>query len=210
MPYRVNYPGFDLERERRGRFSPKEYLIHSYEDCFLGLLRDGPWEEQHDAWIGPSAERRDLLILRDPFNLLASRIKSGVGAAPPRRALQIWKQHARQFLGERRYLPRSPVPIAYNAWFQSKSHRRRVAEELGLRFTDAALREVANTAGGSSFDGLRLRRRASQMRVLDRWREMAHDDAYRRLFDAETVRLAEAIFGWSLDPAARLQPKLSA
>jgi hypothetical protein len=193
--YLVNYDGFDLEREQRGKFSPKEYLIYSHEDCYLGTMRGGPWEEQHDAWVGPSAVRRDVLILRDPFNLFASRLKFGIGEVPPARAMQIWKQHARQFLGERRVLPRPPALISYNQWFQDREYRGRIAEELGLRFTDAAFEKVPDTAGGSSFDGLRYRRRASKMKVLDRWREFLRDEEYRSLFDDEVLRLSEAIFG---------------
>lgn len=194
LAYAVNYAGFDLERERGGELSPKDHLIYSHEDCFLGSLRDGPWEAFHDEWVGASAARRDILILRDPFNLFASRRKQGIGVSP-RRAMQIWKQHAREFLGERRVLPRRPVPVSYNHWVRSRDYRRRLAETLGLRFTDARFDEVADTAGGSSFDGLRYRRRASQMKVFDRWRAFADEDDYRRLFDDEAVRLAEAIFG---------------
>jgi hypothetical protein len=194
LPYQVNYADFDLDQERRGVFSKKDYLIYSHEDCFLGLLRDGPWEQCHDAWVGPSALRRDLLILRDPFNLIASRIQSGIGA-PPSLALRMWKQHARQFLGERLYLPRPPVRISYNAWVQQKSYRQRVAEDLGLRFSDAAFQDVPATAGGSSFDGLSFHGSASEMKVLDRWRKFADQDNFWRFFDREVVRLARAIFG---------------
>ncbi|MBW3596641.1 MAG: hypothetical protein KY475_05135 [Planctomycetes bacterium] len=206
--YVANYREFDLEQERRGKQSRKDYLIYSHEDCYLGLLRNGPWEEQHDQWIGPSASRRDILVLRDPFNLFASRIKYGIGEVPPRRAMQIWKQHARQFLGERRPLPRTPVRISYNHWFQDRKYRRSVAQELGLHFTDASFEVVPDTAGGSSFDGLRYRRRASKMKVLDRWRELLGNEEYEQLFDEEVLRLAEAIFG-PLPAAEELQSHAS-
>jgi hypothetical protein len=198
--YRVNYPEFDLERERAGTFSTKDYLVYSYEDCFLGMFRDGPWEDEHDAWLGPSASRRDILILRDPFNLFASRLKTGIGTIPPHTAIRIWKQHARQFLGLRRLLRNSAILISYNQWVSRRSYRRRLAKQLGLRFTDSGIDEVSGTAGGSSFDGMEFRRRASRMKVFDRWKLLADDEAYRRLFDEETIRLSEAIFGPS--PAA--------
>lgn len=200
LPYVANYCCFDWDKERAGKFSAKDYLLHSYEDCFLGMFRHGPWEEQHDVWVGPSASRRDILILRDPFNLFASRLKAGFGRIPPQTVVRMWKQHARQYLGLRSYLPNRTVVISYNRWFSERSYRRQVIEQLGLRFSDRNFHEVSDTAGGSSFDGMRFRRRAAHMKVLDRWRAMADDKDYRRLFDEEILSLAQAAFGHSPAP----------
>lgn len=193
--YQINYDQFDLQAEQQGVHSPKDYLLYSYEDCFLGLLRHAPSEVCHDRWVGPSGQRRDLLILRDPFNLFASRIHFGLDQIPHHRALGIWKQHARDALGIRRYLPASRLWISYNRWVTSERYRREIAGQLGLSFTDAAIDEVADTAGGSSFDGLKHHRNASKMKVLERWREFADDEDYWRLFDEETIRLSTALFG---------------
>lgn len=193
--YQVNYGGFDLQAEQQGLHSRKDHLLHSYEDCFLGLLRHPPSEAQHDAWVGRSARRRDLLILRDPFNLFASRIHFGLDQIPHQRALGIWKQHARDALGIRRYLPSSRMWISYNRWATSERYRRTLADQLSLDFTDEAFDEVPDTAGGSSFDGLAHHGSASKMKVLERWREFADDDDFWQLFDEETVGLATALFG---------------
>lgn len=193
--YQVNYDGFELRAEQQGMHSRKDYLLYSYEDCFLGLLRHRPSEAWHDAWVGPSKARRDLLILRDPFNLFASRIHFGLDQIPHHRALGIWKQHAREALGIRRYLPASRLCISYNRWVTSEQYRREIADQLGLHFTDAAIDEVPTTAGGSSFDGLTHRGNASEMKVLDRWREFANDEDFWRLFDEETIRLSTELFG---------------
>lgn len=201
--YLASYPEFDLQRERSGDFSRKDYLIYSHEDVFLGLLRRGPWEEERDDWVGRSAERRDILILRDPFNLFASRMKAGIGTIPLHTAVRIWKQHAKEFLGRQQTLPEPPVCISYNDWVAKKSYRREAAERLGLTFSDAGRHRVPTTAGGSSFDSLRHRRRASKMRVFDRWKEFFRDDSYRSLFDAQMMDLSETIFG-RLPAAERL------
>jgi len=193
--YQVNYPDFDLGRERSGLFSKKDYLIYSHEDCFLGLLRRGLWEEQHNAWVGASESRRDILILRDPFNLFASRLKCGMAHRSLHTAKRIWKQHAREFLGERPSLPYPRVLISYNEWVRSQSYRRQLAEELGVRFSDRAFGRVDDTAGGSSFDGTRFRCAAAKMKVFDRWRVFLQNEHYRRIFDQEMLRLSEAIFG---------------
>lgn len=192
--FKINYDGFDIDRERAGLFSDKDYLIHSYEDCFLGYACGDRFEADHDAFVGRSARRFDVLVLRDPFNLFASRRKMGVGM-PEATALRIWKQHAREFLGVRRYLRHAPLSISYNRWAACRDYRRAIADRLGLAFTDDGVDEVARCGGGSSFDGLRFDGRARGMPVSERWRHFAADPGYRRLFDRETVDLARAIFG---------------
>lgn len=191
----TNFAEFNLQEEQQGKVSPKDYLLYSYEDCFLGLLNHAPSEVLHDEWMGRSDLRRNLLILRDPFNLFASRMHYGLDQIPHGRAMQIWKQHARDALGARRYLPSSRMFISYNDWVASQSYRQQLAEELGLDFTDSGVDEVPDTAGGSSFDGLRYHRDASRMRVLDRWQEFADDDNYWSLFDDEVIRLSNELFG---------------
>jgi hypothetical protein len=79
-PYIVNYDGFDIAAERRGILSRKAYLLHSYEDCFLGTVNSRSFAVCHEAWVGASCRRVDVLILRDPFNLFASRRKANIGA----------------------------------------------------------------------------------------------------------------------------------
>ena len=67
----------DLDAERDGDFSRKDTLLYNYEDCFLGTVASDAFEENHDAWVGPSGRRTDVLILRDPYNLFASRRRAG-------------------------------------------------------------------------------------------------------------------------------------
>ena len=200
--YRVNYAGFDLAAERRGAFSAKDYLIHSYEDAFLGGVCGGAFEADHDRHVGASARRLDVLVLRDPFNLFASRRRMGFDDRATV-AGRIWKQHAREFLGAGRHLTRAGLPVSYNEWVGSRAYRRRLAERLGLAFTDAGIDSVPRCAGGSSFDGVAFDGRARQMAVFERWRSAADDPRYRALFDPEMVRLAERIFG-AMPGAGRL------
>src|SRR4051794_12463101 len=75
--WRASYEGFEIEAERAGRLSRKDLLIHSYEDTFLGPFKKPEIEARHDAEVGSSGRRIDMLILRDPRNLFASRLASG-------------------------------------------------------------------------------------------------------------------------------------
>lgn len=194
----ANYPEFDLQAERCGRLSRKDLLLFSHEDCFLGMLsRPGPFEERHDVWLGASARRVDVLLLRDPFNLFASRIIGSVGdgGGASATAIRIWKQHAREFLGLRRHLRSDRVLVNYNRWVCDRSYRREVAHALDLEFSDAGRHHVPGVGAGSSFDGRSYDGDAAAMAVLERWRWLECHAHYLRLFDAEMVDLTQGIFG---------------
>lgn len=193
--WRANYD-LDYAAEQAGRFSRKSLLLYNYEDTFLGPLVRSEAEALHDAYVGASARRFDVLVLRDPFNLFASRIRSGLGEVSHAVALRIWKQHASEFLKSRGCLHRHPrVLISFNRWASDPLYRRQIAEALGIRFTDAGFETVPAVARGSSFDGVRFNGAASNMLLNDRWKHYADDQDYVRLFDARTVELSEAVFG---------------
>ncbi|MFU8816709.1 MAG: hypothetical protein ACNA7W_15280 [Pseudomonadales bacterium] len=192
---RANYADFDLQREQRGRFSSKDLLIYSHEDCFLGSLRKREAEAQHDLWLGRSRRRLDVLLLRDPFNLFASRLKAQLQPGNHATALRIWKQHAREFLGLGRHLGADRVVVSYNRWVRDHEYRRDLAELLELEFTDAGRLEVPQVASGSSFDGLKFHGRAADMAVTERWRWLDQFFCPSELFDAQTLELGERIFG---------------
>jgi len=98
-PHRVNYRGFRAAREARGHLSYKDLLVHSYEDIFLRGLRRDAAGAHRDRRVGRSRRRIDLLIVRDPFNLFASRLASRIGHVTLATAGRIWCQHAREYLG---------------------------------------------------------------------------------------------------------------
>jgi hypothetical protein len=191
----VNYDDFDLDAELRGEFSNKDLLVYSHEDCFLGTIARGPFEDNHDSMVGPSLHRTDVLILRDPFNLFASRLRAGFGEVSNETALRIWKQHAREFLGIRHYLKQHRVLINYNRWATERGYRREVADELGLDFSDSSRHHVPAAGNGSSFDGRRYNGYASRMKALERWTHFAHSEHYAALFDDEVHTLSQRIFG---------------
>lgn len=203
LPYVVNYPEFNWTYERNGKFSPKDLLIYSYEDSFLGYVCHPLFEQHHDQWVGPSRRRYDVLILRDPFNLFASRLHAGFSQISLLTTARIWKQHAREFLGQRRYLNQPRILINYNRWATEPAYRQQLTAQIGLPFTDAGIHTVPQTAGGSSFDGLRYNGAAGRMKVLERWKAYQADPSYRRLFEPAVVELSEQIFG-SLPGAAAL------
>jgi len=194
VPFVVNYPGFSLEDEREGRFSRKDLLLYSYEDSFLRHVFSRELDKRHDTWVGPSARQFRIILLRDPFNLFASRLQMGA-IQTPHTAVRLWKQHARRFLRLRKRGGENELAISYNEWVQSARYRESLAARLDIPFTDAGLDTVSSCAGGSSFDGHRFDGRGRQMPVFDRWRSFRDDSRYRALFDEEVIALSDAAFG---------------
>jgi len=199
-PFETNIPDFEFEAAGAGRHQRRAWLIHSYEDVFLRKLA----ETRETPGVGRSRDRTDLLILRDPFNLFASRRRFGLfsqdsGVASyivtPRTAVRIWKQHAKQFLRRRRILKGRVITVSYLAWTKSFAYRKALADQLGLSFSDAGFGFVPDTAGGSSFDKRTCLGRPQAMKVHERWKHYAHDPSFLELFDDEMLELCREIFG---------------
>jgi hypothetical protein len=195
----ANFSDFDPAAEAAGRPAPKDHLVLSMEDSFLAHAFGPEATRLQDAGVGPSAERLDVVVLRDPYNLFASRLKVPEQVLPPPLALRIWKQHARACLGlGRTRLPNRTLFAGFGRWAADPGYRRLLAAQLGLAFTDAGREEILACAGGSSFDGTAYQGRAGEMAVGERWRRVADDPrlgpAYRALFDVETHALAARCF----------------
>lgn len=191
-------------QEAAGRHSKREFLLYNYEDQTPAQVATAETEANRDRWVGRSGRRLDMLILRDPFNLLASKLRWAYGERyqPSVDSLfatrDAWKAHCREYLGDTSYLP-SRCSVSYNAWFSDPSYRRSLADTLGVECTDRGLQQVARwgpTVWGDSFDGLTYDGRAAEMRVLDRWRVYEDDPTFLRLVDdEELVALSARAFG---------------
>ncbi|WP_373057498.1 hypothetical protein [Zunongwangia sp. H14] len=213
--YRTNIPDFDLQQEQAGKFSKKDYLLYNHEDCFLGPLQKTEKNGLDEHWLGASAIKKDILILRDPFNLFASRIKAGLlrghypghGGKPisVKTLQRIYKQHAREFL-DNKYLQHK-VLVNYNSWTSNREYRREISNELEIPFSDEGFKEVSNVAGGSSFDGTLYSGQAQKMNLHDRWKKFAGDKEFWQMFDAEMVDLCIKIFG-KIPPVAFAEANL--
>ncbi|MFL5897100.1 MAG: hypothetical protein ACJ76D_01340 [Solirubrobacterales bacterium] len=202
--WRALYEGFEIDAEGDGRLSRKDLLIHSYEDTFLGPFKKPENEGRHDEWVGTSRRRVDLLILRDPRNLFASRLASGYGWLEDELVARVWSQHAREFLGRRRNLRQERLMVSYNEWVTSVEYRREVAAALGLEFDDRGAHKVPAAAGGSSFDGTAYDGRAEEMPVLRRWHRFVGDERFHRMLTPEVLELSDRIFG---PPVALSEPE---
>lgn len=148
-----------------------------------------------------AAQVSDVLVLRDPFNLIASRLamdRGGKVRCPTHEAtMAVWKQTAAAFAGERP-LPTGAVAINYNRWREDEAHRREVSAALGLSYSMRGLDTVPQFGRASSFDGHAFDGRAREMRTGSRWEAFRGDAVFRRLVseDAEVRRLSRVVFGF--------------
>jgi hypothetical protein len=144
-----------------------------------------------------------LMVLRDPFNNLASIYSLYVKLVKKnniaeinalfKRMPKVWVSHAREFV-YRKHL-KGTFFILYNRWCKDKDYRRDIITKLGIPFTDIGLNRVPRAAGGSSFDGVKYQGKAYKMRTLERWKEVADIPAYRNSITNEMKDLSSQIFG---------------
>ena len=196
-------------REARGNFSIKNCLVYSYEDQEIERVAHPSFEKKHDLYLGKSQERFDLIIIRDPFNLLASRIKGNRKRENARNfdlmkvyskkltLPELWIAYAKECLNETDYLKNKKIVIKYNSWFSDESYRKQIAEKIGLEFSDLGFNEVVRAGGiGSSFDGTSFSGQASKMDVLSRWKILIDDPLFRELTNnKELIEYSTKLFG---------------
>lgn len=199
---------YDLLAEAGGRLTIKDYLIYCYEDWPLDHVFSDRFERYHDHLVGASSVRYDLVILRDPFNCFASRLKQWWQGwmheqfpalntpAGREECVRLWKAFANEYLRKTAYRKHTPVDVNYNRWFTDRAYRQALAASLGLPFPDSGMNKVMYHGAGSSFDGLAFDGNAQNMRVLERWQQYRDNPLYLSLFrhDTELLDLASEIF----------------
>ncbi len=164
-----------------------EHLFTVFEDKRLQLIERAALLRP----ILPSVDAvRRLVVLRDPYNLTASRLHRTRHRhsrdTRPHRVAELWPSHASA--GEHW------TRCIYNRWLGEEAYRRRLADDLHMSTCPIRPEHVARAGRGSSFDGLKYDGRAASMAVLARWREYADDPEFRRLVDRpELARLSESV-----------------
>lgn len=149
---------------------------------------------------------KSILILRDPFNFIASCLQrlvnppdagaTDVGVQLPQRLL-VWKEHARQALEKSE--AKAPIEfISFNEWFASESYRSSLCERFGLIFTDRGVNKVMNFGSGSSFDRENFDGSAQKMKILERYKAWENHSAFKYLVDDEIRHYAKEIFDMEL------------
>ena len=145
IPQHQHAKGF-YRQEARDNFVKKDCLIYSYEDYVVkDVTDDWIFNIKHDLYFGKSSTRYDVVIIRDPFNLLASRLKKHqknlekpnhqekylsysrvnylLAKNSHKTIVDLWIDYAKEYLGETNYLKHNKVCINYNQWFADIEYR---------------------------------------------------------------------------------------
>lgn len=185
----------------------KDCLIYSHEDFLLKDIFTQNFENSHDKVFGKSACQRNIIILRDPYNLFASRlkwleksrgdgcrIKLDIGQSREK-IVNLWKEYAKEYLGYSNYINGSKIAINFNQWHTCLEYRKAIAQKLGLMFSDRGFEHVASHIG-SSFDRFNFQGKASKMQILQRFKQYSGNKFYEDIFkDNELLDLSDKIFG---------------
>lgn len=177
-----------------GKFN---YLIYNIEDEERPLLNFKEKNLHQRLGIG-TGKIINILILRDVFNLFASRLK--MPFKPKRmenneKVAENWLIHAKEFITSN--LLTNTIKINYNKWFTNLEYRKNLSLSLNLNFTDEGLKEVPNYGNGSSFDCLSYNNKAQEMKVNKRFEEFLNKKEYLRLFNKEVLETNKEIFGFN-------------
>lgn len=196
----------EMPIERKEKIQNKENrscLIYNFEDQRLSYIKYFQTKINRVAWLGKSQKYYKVIIIRDPFNLLASKLKWARGQenAPSLNNLFFvrnqWKQYAKFYLANYKK-QEEIICIDYNSWFTNEAKRKEYANRLDLMSHEEGVKKVAQygpTKWGDSFDGLKYENKAQEMKVLERWKIFQTDEFYLKLIkDEELIRLAKAIY----------------
>jgi hypothetical protein len=178
----------------------KDCLMYSFEDIYMSDFRLPRFYESAEQYIGISKSKINIVILRDPFNLFASLIKSGKmkkNSQDGQKYVNLYKRFASSYLKCISIQDKDNIFINYNKWIFLEDYRINIADRLGLLPQAKYLIEtVPDRGGGSSFDKLSYNNKASSMKVFERWKAYESDPFYLDLLsDKEILSISQEIFG---------------
>lgn len=203
VPPDIQEKPFDLDKEQKGKLTFKSCLIYNYEDQRLPYIKFYQHKINRVAWLGKSRRFYKVLIIRDPFNLLASKLKWSKGKqnAPSLANLFFiknqWKRYAKYYL-EHYKQDNHIVCIDYNSWFAKEAMQKKYAEQLGLASYNKGLKKVSQYGPKeqiTSFDSWKKGTDAQNMKVMERWQFFQEDENYLKLIaDKELIELSQELY----------------
>lgn len=140
----------------------------------------------YDRWMRgwrDLEEEFNMVVLRDPYNWLASSLKKDIFKNKIPLKMSLWKQQAREVLRETSLLP-NMIPILYNNWVRDIDYRRSVLSGMDLDYDPSY--DSSSFRGLSSF--------GDSKSYLERWVHYKDNESFLSRIDEETKELSERIF----------------
>jgi hypothetical protein len=155
VPTMLNHVETLGERAYNGLFNllqnvptPLAAIIYHIEDFPIEFRSDIPFESSPVRAINTDYIK-NIFVLRDFRNWVASRIKSGRNVDNV--AIELWKQFAQAYQNQSNY---SDVCfINFNLWKKDEGYRQDIAKNLEIEDNGLSQR-ISVAGGGSSFDGI--------------------------------------------------------
>lgn len=188
--------------------SLKNLLVYNFED--INLEQSLPNQDKLDQLKGISGKLHTFLLLRDPYNLFASRLQLRrrdplneftLKVAPPtiegiQWQQKMWIQYAKEFLTKTCYLGKNVVPVSYNRWLLDCDYRKSLAEEVGCAYHEEGFKQVSEYGFGSSFGDFPNRIVTDSLPLLTRWKTFLQDEEFLQMIEnVELKDLSYQIFG---------------
>ena len=153
-------------------------------------------------YYGKYSLHKNLLILRDPFNIFASYYAWGLSPGRKFREneshkmkmIDMWKDNAREFIKWSKEEHPMNIPINYNTWNSNINYKYELAEKLSLEKMVMEIDKIPNFGGGSSFHGTEASNNGRNFN--QRFLKFKDLKEYKMIFkDQEVVDLSQQIFG---------------
>lgn len=191
-----------MKESRPGPAAPRPRLVLSYEDMTLAQALSGPLA----AFLDARREMRNArvtfgVILRDPYNMFASRLKKwperfATDAMIDGQVAQFSDLVAEAHAGTASWKGAPVEPILFNRLVTDAAYRSDLSRRLGTADGDRGLDSVPVYGHGSSFDGYEASAGHVKGAVMDRARAAKDDPAFRRIAaDPVIRRLGQDVFG---------------
>lgn len=183
----------------------KQLVIVSFEDKNPDKVFLDDLVPHYKEYYGAD-NYKHVLVIRDPYNMGASRFKREpmtehwlrypIIKGKHEELINLWKQYAYLFL-EKENDP-NWLCVSYNRWFKDINYRKQLAAKLGRPFTDIGLRGsmLLSTPGKSSFE---THDDTQAYDVEGRWQYFIRHPKYRMFIQDEEMRqLSKTITGFTL------------
>lgn len=191
-------------------------LVISFED--VDPIKQSEFVHRAETEITKHSEHKiALVLLRNPFNLIASRallvhrrsLSDGIKKKPTdlEKIIELWKVYAGLVLENKQIDGyNKTIYIKYEDWFSSEPCRVELLNDLDIGSSNYDLDQKVNIfGGGSSFDGLNRGLKANKLNVRDRWKQLllSNDNGLKLVADEcgklfkqhrEVLELSKQIF----------------
>lgn len=176
--------------ERLSKCDKKLILINFENLDFIDNLED--FDRTSKQFSG---EIVNVLVVRDIYNYVASKIKMGRHFYPDK-DIPKWKVHAKEYLGKTNSL-KNKVIVNFNKWTFDAEYKKELSKKLQTDVFLSTWKHVSSFGGGSSFDHMAMQDSGQKMKVLDRWKEFGSNDLFLSIMkDDELITLSNDIFGF--------------